>query len=129
VQPFFTVRPSTCLTCIREMGVQNKRERARWGHGYLPGWVYEGQLFIVAEDLRDRAVSRYRNCTAQCSAVQLDQILWSYRSALEPRSECLGQRGDDLMQIADHAEASQFENGRIGILVDGDDRFGCAHSR
>ena len=41
---------------------------------------------------------------------------------------CFRQRGDDLEQVTDHAVAGLLEDRRIGILVDGDDQFGIAHS-
>ena len=40
----------------------------------------------------------------------------------------LRQRRDNREQITDHAVACLLEDGRIGILVDGDDQLGISHA-
>src|SRR5439155_25435298 len=40
----------------------------------------------------------------------------------------LGQLRDDLMQVADDAEIREFEDGRVGILVDRDDHTRALHA-
>src|SRR5258706_11841017 len=44
-------------------------------------------------------------------------------------SERLGERGHDLEQIAHQAVVGDLEDGRIGVLVDGDDAAGRRHPR
>ena len=36
-----------------------------------------------------------------------------------------GKSGNDLKQIADYAQVRDPEDRRLGILVDGDNMFGC----
>ena len=43
--------------------------------------------------------------------------------------ERLGQGRDHREQVADHAVARSLEDGRIGVLVDGDDQLARAHPR
>src|SRR5436305_2032541 len=33
----------------------------------------------------------------------------------------VGQLGEDLVEVADHAEVGELEDGRVGVLVDGHD--------
>src|SRR5438270_11096188 len=40
----------------------------------------------------------------------------------------LGQLGDDLERISDHAQVRHLEDGRLAVLVDGDDDFRALHS-
>jgi len=42
--------------------------------------------------------------------------------------EGCGQRRKNLEQVADHAVARLLEDGRVGVLVNGDDQLGVAHT-
>src|SRR5207245_792203 len=47
----------------------------------------------------------------------------SFRFLDRPR-----EGGDDLEEVADHADVGDAENGRVGILVDGHDVLGAFHA-
>ena len=42
---------------------------------------------------------------------------------LEDSLELFGESGDDLEDVADYAVCGDFEDGRIGILIDGENNF------
>ena len=42
--------------------------------------------------------------------------------------ELFGQGGDDLEEVADDSVSGDFEDGGIGVFVDGNDDFGRLHT-
>src|SRR3954452_18496517 len=40
----------------------------------------------------------------------------------------LGELGDDLVEVSDHAEVGELEDRGVGVLVDGDDVLGALHA-
>src|SRR3970282_1196491 len=58
-------------------------------------------------------------CRLRCPAGDLKVA--PTRLACLQLSHLLRERGDDFLPVADDAEAGRLEDGRFGVLVDGDD--------